>query len=255
MKSRFLINAAFAVCATSSAFAADLPSRQVKPVAPVAPAFTWQGFYVGLNAGYGGNEVSHPITFGRRSTVATPVGALNLTTSGGLVGAQVGYNYQMGAFVVGAEADFSFANIEGSQNLLGTGLFPGGAGGGPTRASLSTKIETLGTVRLRLGYAWDRALFYVTGGWAYGNINGGIVATGAQALNIDYSKSNWHNGWTLGAGVEYAFTNNITFKTEYLYADLGNATVYQAVYRSGTNVKLETDVAAHIVRVGLNYKF
>lgn len=219
--------------------------------------FTWTGFYVGANAGFGGNEHSHPITFGRRTAAATPAGSFDLSLSGGLFGVQAGYNRQIGSFVVGAEADFAFTSIEGDRSILGTGLFPGGAGGGPATATFSSKIENLGTVRVRAGYAWDRALLYVTGGWAYGNVKSDIVASGggARALDINYSKTNMHNGWAIGAGVEYAFTNNLTFKAEYLYVDLGKATIYSTTYRTGTTVLLEAEPKTHIVRAGLNYKF
>ena len=254
MTLRALLASASVFLATASAMAADLPSRKTAPVAPApAPqAFTWTGFYLGLNGGYGGDTINHPINFGRRTAPAASVGALDMTMNGGLIGAQIGYNYQIDSFVVGAEADFAFTNIEGTVSLLGTGLFPGGTGNGPRAANLSSQIDSIGTVRLRAGYAWEKALFYVTGGWAYGNVTGSI---NAPALGIDYSKSNMHSGWTLGAGIEYAFTNAITFKTEYLYADLGSATVYSNVYRTGTTVKLNSDVSAQIVRVGLNYKF
>ena len=106
--------------------------------------------------------------------------------------------------------------------------------------SYHNKIDDLVTVRARAGYAIDRALLYVTGGYA-----------GAEdKISVPgYSSTDWHSGGVIGAGVEYAFTNNISAKAEYLYAPLGDKT-----YSNGVN-SAKSDVNLSLVRAGLNYKF
>lgn len=201
-----------AVTFAGAAGAADLPSRKGPVEAPVymPPAFTWTGFYVGANAGYG---------FGQATT--------NLGGSadmdGFIGGGQIGYNYQMGQFVLGLETDLQAADLGVS-----------GIGG-------SIKTDYFGTVRARAGVAFDRFMPYITGGWAYGN-----VKTSVPALGI--SSDNSHTGgWALGGGVEYAITNNLIAGVEYLYVDLGE----KGVLNNG--LKVGTDFS--VVRARLNYKF
>ena len=118
-------------------------------------------------------------------------------------------------------------------------------------------INYIGTVRGRVGYAvGDRFLPYITGGLAYGSVSsyGAIATAGVLPFGVGASQTNTRVGWTIGAGFEYAITNNFTFKTEYLYADLGRSTLF-----SGTVLGIPAYVGerttAHIVRAGINYKF
>jgi outer membrane immunogenic protein len=209
---------------TALAAAADLPSRGYAP-APVyaAPMFTWTGFYIGVNAGYGGDKNTYSINgFGNIASI----------TSGGFIGGgQIGYNYQFlgTSIVAGLEADLQATNIEGKVTILGLGL--------------GTKLDYLGTVRARLGYAFlPNALFYVTGGLAYGNVKTNV------ANIISFGGTN--TGWTAGAGIEYALTQNWSLKTEYLYVDLGKKT---NLLFPGLSVGVKN--TEHIVRAGLNYRF
>ncbi|WP_293858809.1 outer membrane protein [uncultured Alsobacter sp.] len=222
MKKTTLVGALALGLLSTSAFAADLPSRKMAPVAPVtyAPAFTWTGFYVGANAGYGFGQI-------------TKAGTLFNDPSGFVGGGQIGYNYQMNNIVFGLEGDLQYADLRDKVSPAGrlAGL-PAGTKNG---------IEWFGTVRPRVGFAADRALFYVTGGLAYGN----------QKLNVPGvgSGDNVNIGWTAGAGVEYAFTNNWTAKVEGLYVNLDshNYVVTAPSTKSGTEFGL--------VRAGVNYKF
>jgi len=243
--------AASAIMATagfgSAAFAADLPSRTVAPAAPVAPVvpiFTWTGFYVGVNAGYGWN------TNDNNNGVFVPgVGFVDSGNSdGGFVGGgQIGYNYQFGQFVAGVEADIQYADLNSDNNGFGYYGGPGYYGGGG-----SNGIDWFGTVRARLGFAIDRALIYATGGFAYGG--GGdnsFYYNGLYYKNGDDTRT----GWTLGGGLEYAFTDNLTARVEGLYVNLGksgnNGFVYDAAYLG--NDRKDTEFG--VVRAGLNYKF
>ena len=208
--------AALGLVAAGAASAADLPSRKGPVAAPVymPPAFTWTGFYVGANAGYGWGNVN--------ANGFANVGDLDGFVGGG----QVGYNYQMGQFVVGAEADFQGADLSSGSNL---GL-------------VNVKTEYFGTVRARVGVAFDRFMPYITGGWAYGNVKTSIPALG-------FSSDRTHTGgYAVGGGLEYAFTNNLIAGVEYLYVNLGEKNILGA---AGT--KVGTDFS--VVRARLSYKF
>ena len=215
---KFLLSgvAALGLIAAGAASAADLPSRKGPVVAPVyVPVFTWTGFYVGANAGYAwGNVNANGANVGR-------VGDLD----GFIGGGQVGYNYQMGQFVIGAEADFQGADLTSGNNL---GL-------------VRVKTEYFGTVRARVGVAFDRFMPYITGGWAYGNVKTSIPA-------LAFSSDRTHTGgYAIGGGLEYAFTNNLIGGVEYLYVDLGEKNIL------GAGTKVGTDFS--VVRARLSYKF
>ncbi len=222
---------AFVVASAMSAQAADVPGRsnpQSFYKAPSEIPFNWTGFYAGINGGY---------AWGRSSWSDPAIGANsgNFITSGGLVGGQVGYNWQTGAVVLGIESDADWMRIKGST----TG--PGGVcladGGGQCQ----TQQSWVGTTRARVGYAFDRWLPYVTGGVAYGNI---------QVVQPSGTSSNTNVGWTAGAGVEYAINRNWSAKLEYLHIDLGTATFMGAA--SGTPT-LAVPVTDELVRAGVNY--
>jgi len=203
----------------SSALAADLPTYKAPPApsyyAPLP--FTWTGFYAGANLGWAFGSVSNS-NFGNPSTA--------------LFGAQAGYNMQMNQFVLGLEADIEGTGMPvTSSGPLGSNKFG---------------THTLTTERVRAGFAMDRTLFYLTGGYA------GVQTTASYAAAAGGSgyASQWRNGGAIGAGVEYALTNNITTKIEYLYLPFSSAN-----YFSGTPAAENSDLSLNIVRAGLNYKF
>jgi outer membrane immunogenic protein len=209
--------AALGLIAAGAASAADLPSRKGPVAAPIyAPMFTWTGFYVGANAGYAWGNVNAG-TFALPRTVT--IGDLDGFTGG----VQAGYNYQMGQFVVGLETDIQGADFS-STNGFGDRV----------------RTEYFGTVRGRVGVAFDRFMPYVTGGWAYGNVKTTIAGIGS-------TDKTHTGGYAVGAGLEYAFTNNLSAKLEYMYVDLGEKSVFN------TGVKVGTDFS--IVRAGVNYRF
>jgi outer membrane immunogenic protein len=245
---------------TALASAADLPSRSVAPIMTV-PAFTWTGFYVGVHAGYAFGE-SDIRTSGNAANTIANVGALARPPSlsfdqhGFIGGGQIGYNMQFGMFVAGIEADISYTDRSTTQSYFSPVTF--GAALAGTRSTFSQDLEYFGTVRGRLGVAFDRALIYATGGLAYGEVSyQADFFNSPGALQFTGRKSGVEVGYTIGAGVEYAFTNNITLKAEYLYYDLGSQDVLvNAIPGVGLNSytsRFETN--GHIARVGLNYKF
>jgi outer membrane immunogenic protein len=193
-----------------AAAAADLPMRAAPP-APIiaaAPIFTWTGFYVGVNAGYGWSNDDFDA-----------IDLADEDDDGGFVGgAQVGYNYQIGSFVVGLEGDIQYADFGGSFTFAD----------GPD-ADLDDDVfdrgDWFGTVRARAGVAFDRALVYATGGFAFADDA---------------------NGWTVGGGVEYAFTNNLSAKVEGLYVNLDHGDDF-------AGFDGETDFG--VIRAGLNFRF
>jgi len=220
MMKRMILAAALAGISTG-ALAADLLSHKAAPVlepvsAPYQP-FTWGGLYVGVNGGY---------TYGALSNS----NFANIDT--GLVGGALGYNLQMGQLVLGAEGDIGYA--------MGYKDHQFDAG------SNQIKLGWLTTERLRLGFAEDRALFYVTGGYA------GVQtrSTVNDNLGNTYKEDHWRSGGALGGGIEYAFSSNISAKAEYLWAPVQSKT-----YWAGTPDAETNSLSLSIARAGLNYKF
>lgn len=224
---RMLLVAALTLAAGAPALAADLPPPVAPPpqapatyVPMAAPIFSWTGFYLGINGGYG---------FG---TGDFSSGTSVSSVDGFLVGGTVGANYQMGSFVVGVEGDLDWNDIDGTNS---TTCNPGAGG-------CEVKSNWLGTGRVRAGWAWDRILFYGTGGAAFGNVEGGNIGgpfdSGTQV------------GWTAGAGIEGALTPNWTARVEYLYVDLGNFTCTANCLGGGT-----LNLTENVIRVGVDYKF
>lgn len=245
-----LAGTAATVLAASAASAADLPARAAPPpIIAAAPIFTWTGFYVGVNAGYGWNTNSN-------STVFVPgVGFVDNGggSDGGFVGGgQIGYNYQIGSFVIGAEADIQWADIGGNDN----GLFVPGVG---FVANNNGSFDWFGTVRARVGVAFDRFLVYATGGFAYANggNNGGCIV-GNVAVACGNGGDN--TGWTVGGGVEWALPVNwfgssaVTFGVEGLYVNLdqgnNNAVFNNVAFANGSD-----NLEFGVVRAKLNFKF
>ncbi|CAH1656435.1 Outer membrane immunogenic protein [Hyphomicrobiales bacterium] len=215
--------------------AADLPSRMSAPVAPAPvvaapPAFSWTGFYAGINGGYGwGGLPDYKKDLG--------TGQHAKTTANVMFGAQVGYNYQFGSWVVGAEADFDKLN--------------GGIRGNDGEAGLSASYRRnyMATGRARLGYAFDRLLVFGTAGIALEKTSISVADTDPESFGR-FSKSAWSKGFVVGGGVEYALTDNITAKGEYLYTKFSKQT-----YTLGDEKLAVEGRSGSLVRAGLNYKF
>lgn len=223
--------AALAIAA-SSAQAADLPSRYAAP-APAynaVPVFTWSGFYAGLNVGYGWSA-------GTSQYYDPAFGVSGGSRKGGFIGgAQAGYNYQLGMFVIGAETDIQYAAVGNKGSSYGNTYYPGDSDG------------YFGTIRARAGVAFDRALIFGTAGFAYGDIGGNKALDSELGFHRENS-NNW--GWTLGGGIEYAVTDNFTAKVEGLYVNLDTKDNYSQADR--INVRRDTEFG--VIRAGLNYKF
>ncbi len=203
--------------------AADLPATKGPSAPPLI--FSWDGVYLGTQVGYGLNNVSEharDIIPGYAGLAAPVDYTQNYTSRGPLTGFHFGYNKQYGAFVVGGEAEFSFAG-QGTNKTAFNSL--GYAVGGPIQTNIQDSFRW--SARGRAGYADGRALYYVIGGMASGGYTveqnyWSLSAPNAPARDyFDIERF----GWTLGAGVEYAFTNTWSGRLEYRHSDFGTATV------------------------------
>jgi outer membrane immunogenic protein len=237
MRKSVIAGVAFAALIGSPAFAADMALKG--PPAPIAPAFSWTGFYIGANLGAGWNQGNLSDSFGLFSGNANN----NATFLGG---GQVGANYQINNIVLGVEGDFDwFAN-----NNSGNGTTADGG----TIISGSNNGSWLTTLTGRLGVAVDRMLFYGKGGGAWvGNNNITLidVPTG-NAVSI----SNSNTGWVAGGGVEWAFAQNWTAKVEYDYVGLSNSSVtLPAGFFDGGDVFSTGNRNIQTLTVGINYLF
>jgi len=257
MKKVLLAGAALvALTVAGAASAADLPSRRAAPAPYIAPVFTWTGFYAGVNAGYAFNG-EDKLKF-NNGDVYLPYGVGNNTDDGSFTGGgQIGYNYQMGSVVLGIEADINFLSLEKEFKLAGsTDLRTSSLEG-------KSKTEWFGTVRPRLGFVpVDRLLVFVTGGLAYGQVKTSATYIDSNVFgNTGYAhakKDDTRTGWTLGAGLEYAVTDNITVKGEYAYVDLGDkkhSIVGTDSFNNPVQFNGKDETNFHVVRAGVNYKF
>jgi outer membrane immunogenic protein len=207
----------------SSAMAADLPIRKGSAPPPEAAFFDWSGLYIGGHIGYG---------YAEADIAGLGNQLLRLDSEGFLGGVQGGWNYQMGRFVLGAEVDFSFADLNGNAtNNLGNVFLD--------RSSNTTWIATATT---RLGYTWDRFLVYGKVGAAFAQFDYNIDNRTASETRV---------GFTVGTGLEWAVAGNWSAKAEYNYMDFGRSTVNF----DGSSVSLDIDQRISVIKAGVNYRF
>lgn len=278
MTKKLLLGAASAIVMTGAAMAADLGVRA--PLVAV-PVFTWTGFYVGANVGYinsdNGSTQGTGVILNSGLTNATgAASALAAATTGGtkglsaiMGGGQLGYNYQIGAYVIGIETDLQATSRSNDTRTFDTLLSATEHDVGT--ASHTQRYNYIGTVRGRIGYLITPSfLLFATGGLAYGEkqdstafqvgrVNGNIPQTSGVV-----SRTSTNTGWVLGGGVEYALDANWSVKGEGMYYDMGrhsaNGTITQ-LGSGGTTPFVASNIQGRsldrgvIARFGLNYKF
>ena len=268
--SRILVASVASVSIAGAASSADLPTRKPapEPILSPIPAFSWTGFYIGGNVGVAfDGGVSNYSGYGFRSASTAVADYIqnnegsNSVFTGGLM---AGYNVQLSSIVFGLETDINYlGNIRShnSQTLAATGA--GLAPAGTYTFNTGRNANYYGTLRPRLGYAFDRFLVYGAGGFAYagndGSETGSVSYTSPAGAVTNFNgggSGSSHTGYVVGGGIEYAFTNNILARAEYLYVNLGNlnntfTTPTGATYYVSNNVR--EDFSA--VRFGLSYKF
>jgi outer membrane immunogenic protein len=245
MKKIFL-SAAALVGLTVGAAAADLPRRTVAPaMSPImsVPVFTWAGFYVGVQGGYAFGQDNLKVF---STATGLTYGRIDGGDMDGLVGGvHAGYNVQFGSLVVGVEGDIEASDLESkrSETYVAGGIFTD---------TYKASLDYQASLRARIGFAFDRALVYATAGVTYGDFGGTFSSTSTIAglaitNTIKTNQDAW--GYALGAGVEYALTNNLTTRVEYRYSsfDLGRAD------NNVFGVSSEPDF--HTIRAGVSYKF
>ena len=218
-----LMASGLALLATSGARAADAVLEEPPPAVEV-PVFTWTGFYVGVQGGYVWTNLD-----------VDPGGFEIDDLNGGLFGGYVGYNWQYGAWVFGAEGDFN-----GTWNDQ---TFDGAIG--PLAFSTDIGTDWLASIRARAGYSFDRALIFATGGVAFTKASIDTTFAGGLTLSGDET----FTGWTLGGGVEYAFTDNWLGRLEYRYYDFPDKDIDGAGGLGDVSLNTST------ITAGIAYKF
>jgi opacity protein-like surface antigen len=212
------------------------------PEPVVAAGYNWSGPYIGAFAGV--------VTGTEDWTFVDPP---NTTVSprfqGYLLGGQLGYNYQIGRMVVGIEGELGASNAEGSKSCPSLFFF-----------TCESELDALGSLAARVGYTWGRALFYVKGGVAIGQVAASISKnTDNQPLLIPplspvTETTKWHAGWTVGGGAEYALSSHWSAKGEYMHYDLGSNS-YTTFFAPGATGLVDANTTADVLRVGVNYHF
>ncbi|MFY9628805.1 MAG: outer membrane beta-barrel protein [Methylocystis sp.] len=213
------------VLSAAPALAADLPRRSPPPQDYYSPTpiANWQGFYLGINGGIGFAS----FTDGGSQLLGS--------STGGLIGFTGGYNYMVAPnLLIGLEGDFDFSGNKNSQ-LPYYGF------------TTNTSIDDIFTIRGRVGYTFDRALVYITGGFAGSN---NTVSVGNIWTGFAGQQSTWQTGWALGAGLEFMLTNNLSAKAEYMFTSVGS----DRYFDFSRNV-IQTSLNNSQVKVGVNYHF
>jgi outer membrane immunogenic protein len=216
--------AAIAFLADGGAHAADLPIK-APPAAPVAaPVLNWSGFYVGGHAGIAWSR--EVFTFGIPDTGCdvSLCEDFRFTPSSFIGGGQVGFQSQVEKWVFGIEATWSGTHLRQTDE---SALFPG--------SFRSIKIDDIATVVARFGGTWDRALIYAKAGYATARIGvhalEGVNSPAVPGLTADIT--NWRNGWTLGAGIEYMFWQNLVLGLEFDFYNFAFDTKTPAFFSDG----------------------
>jgi outer membrane immunogenic protein len=217
-----LAASALALLAGGGARAADAVVEEPPPAAEI-PVFTWTGFYLGAQGGYVWTNLD-----------VSP-GAIGLDDlNGGLFGGYVGYNWQYGAWVFGAEGDFN--GVWNDQTFAI-------AGAPPFTVDIGT--DWLASIRARAGYSFDRFLVFATGGVAFTQASADVDLGGGLTLSGDET----FTGWTIGGGAEYAFTDNWIGRVEYRFYDFPDKDIDGAGGLGDVSLNTST------ITAGIAYKF
>jgi outer membrane immunogenic protein len=225
---KILLAALAATSLTSVASAADMAARMPMKAPPiVSPAYNWTGFYIGAMGGYGWSDEV-------RARAGGVVVALSTDElRGGFVGGTLGYNWQMGQWVIGLEADAAWSDMRVTDTVLAV--------------TLQDRIRAFGSVTGRIGIlAAPSMLLYAKGGFAWADNR--ISATAGL---LTFAESNVHTGWTIGGGGEWKFAPNWSAKVEYMYADYGYENYLAGFVAGGVDLAVTT----HTIKGGINYQF
>jgi outer membrane immunogenic protein len=227
---RSLLAAAVLVASVSLSHAADLPATPpvYEPPAEPPAVYDWTGFYAGLHGGFGFGTTDMSVTDGGGFST-------DFDLTGWLGGAQAGYNYQSGSWLIGVEGDIALTGIDGSYS--DTAAFDERA---------TTEVNWLATARARAGWVNGRFMPFITGGIAFAGVDHRIGPTG---LTGPVSTSDTLFGWTAGGGIEAMIDPSWSAKLDYLYVDLDDVDFTTA---GGTGT---FEDSLHLIRLGVNYQF
>lgn len=269
---RRLIAVMVVACLAGPAMAADVSPRMPVKAPTTAPSFNWSGVYAGGHIGYGWDPARaafDPAAYAAASapdlaiaTATAPFG-MSVKPSGVFGGLQIGANVQNGAFVYGVETDVTLSGIrkEANRAFVVDGTIGGDDGEFSGNVRLRQELDYFGTVRGRLGMARDTWLVYATGGLAWGHVkttfevNNIVLATPANWAGfqrpspVNASSSDFHFGFAVGGGLEWAFAPRWSVKGEYLYMDFGRGDAL--VIPGGVAT---SDLTLHVARFGVNYR-
>jgi outer membrane immunogenic protein len=249
MKRFLLAGVAIATVFSGWAMAADMRGQPVYKAPPPPPPpvyFSWSGCYVGGHVGYRWVEAEAAFPSVPPDFPPNIARALGYDLDSWVGGGQVGCNAQFDRWVIGIEGDFSFGEKSETREFDTVGL--------DNPITLTSNWNA--SLRGRLGWAWDRTLVYATGGAAW-------MRLGVQTIDFDagvfvpeasLSARQTLVGWTVGAGIEHAFTPNWTARIEYLYADYGRERFFHGI-TTAEFFPTDVEVHTHTVRVGVNYRF
>ncbi|MDQ6868595.1 MAG: porin family protein [Pseudomonadota bacterium] len=234
MRRQILLASVGAIAIAGSAFAADLPYRGPPPVyLPPPPIFTWTGLYLGGQVGYAwGNDPIDvvDVVFGDNAF-------FNDKPNGVIGGAHLGYNLQIAQWVAGLEGSVDGTSLHGTRTSA-------------TGVTMSTRPDVQGSIRARIGIAFDRVLIYGTGGAAFAGIHNNY-----SVGFLSESDSKTRTGWTVGGGLEYAVTNNWSIRAEYRYSDFGRSPDFPFSSLTLGNVSFTHHLKESQVQAGFSYKF
>lgn len=247
MKIKYLVAASvFALTAASGAQAADVVMAQEPAPVVVAPMFSWTGFYAGGQIG--GTWADTDVNAKGRDDVPGFAGfgkSFSPDPSGFMGGLYAGYNFDLGNnIVLGAETDWVWADMDDSSKstyLAGTA--------DEFTVKGKTKEKWAGATRARIGYAADRWMPYFAAGVAYAKVDSSVSFSDAEGTYSKASGDKTMTGYTLGAGVDYAMTDNVILRAEYRYSDFGDKDF------GNDQFKYNVDYKTNDVRVGVAYKF
>jgi opacity protein-like surface antigen len=238
-----------------------IPARKYRT--PVETVWNWTGLYIGINAGYGLGRSQTYALFSDAGTGTPLFGTTSSSRLDGLIaGAQAGYNWQAGGWLLGLEADIQATNQHAGPTYVCPGVICNSTITNvdmPVTVTHDNRLDWFATVRGRLGVAiTPDSMIYATGGLAFAGIwNVGTVldSTAAVAPLFDINQRT-KAGWTAGAGIESHLAGNWTGKIEYLHLDFGSASTATADPLNATPIALgiNTRITDDIVRAGLNYR-
>jgi outer membrane immunogenic protein len=224
----YIIASALLLATVTGAQAADVVVQET------VPAYNWSGIYVGAQAGYAWSDARYD---------AFDYATVDYDPNGLFGGAYAGYNYQLqNNIVLGIDADINFSGIDSDGSLTWA------SGSDPDDHIGHSKVKWTGAIRGRVGYALDRFMPYIAGGLSVARFQFDLDHDGTG--NMDFEEERSLTGWNLGAGFDYAATDNIIVRAEYRYSDFGSRS-FDNDWADDSKIDLKT----HDIRLGVAYKF